>query len=217
MEENQSHVLNLNDMINEIMNECVHGEEDVYLEPQPETVANVEPEAQLEVEESTEEERATKRHRTVRHTEGIEIEGDKDFIFAKAQALWNKQMANKGFVSERGFGKLISSFAEIIEKKGWEFFCEHKVASFSALAREFYANMVGMREDSVYVRGVWVNFEHKRINEVFQLKELKHGSKFKKLVENIDHGKIIDLLTAGHGSGRRRRRTHTMLSTEDLS
>ena len=78
--------------------------------------------------------------------------------------------------------------------------------------------MVGMREDLVYVRGVWVPFGHQRINEVFQLKELKHGSKFKKLVEDPDHGKIINLLTTGQGkweTGRRRRRTHTMLSTED--
>ena len=75
----------------------------------------------------------------------------------------------------------------------------HKAPGFSALAREFYENMVGMKEDSVYVRGVWGNFGHKRINDVFQLKELKHGSKFKKLVENPDHGKIIDLLTVGQG------------------
>ena len=70
---------------------------------------------------------------------------------------------------------------------------------FSTLAREFYANMVGMREDTVFMRGVCVPFGHKRINEMFKLKELKHGSKFKKLVENPDHEKIIDLLTTGHG------------------
>ena len=34
---------------------------------------------------------------------------------------------------------------------------------------------------------------------MFKLKELKHGSKFKKLVENLDHEKIIDLLTVGQG------------------
>ena len=56
-------------MINEIMNEYSHGEEEVHLEPQPKTVANVEPEAQPEVEEPAEEERATKRQRIVRHTE----------------------------------------------------------------------------------------------------------------------------------------------------
>ena len=44
-------------------------------------------------------------------TEGMETEGDKDFISVEAQALWNKQMADKGFVSERVFGKLISLFA----------------------------------------------------------------------------------------------------------
>ena len=32
---------------------------------------------------------------------------------------------------------------------------------------------------------------------MFKLKELKHGSKFKKLVEKPDHKKIIDLLTTG--------------------
>ena len=37
-------------------------------------------------------------------------------------------MADKGFISERGFGKPISTFAEIIEKKGWEFFYAHKVS-----------------------------------------------------------------------------------------
>ena len=59
--------------------------------------------------------------------------------------------------------------------------------------------MVGMREDSVYVRGVWVPFGHKRINEMLKLKELKHDYKLKKLVENPDHEKIIDFLTAGQG------------------
>ena len=34
---------------------------------------------------------------------------------------------------------------------------------------------------------------------MFKLKELKHGSKFKKLVENPNHEKIIDLLTGGQG------------------
>ena len=102
----------------------------------------------------------------MRHTEGIETKGDKDYISAEAQALCNKKMANKGFVSKRGFGKLTSPFAEIIERKGWEFFCTHKALGFSTLVREFYANMVGMREDSVYIRGVGVNFGHKRINEV---------------------------------------------------
>ena len=34
---------------------------------------------------------------------------------------------------------------------------------------------------------------------MFKLKELKYSSKFKKLVENPNHEKIIDLLTVGQG------------------
>ena len=134
----------------------------------------------------------------MRHNEEAESEGDKDFVSAEAHALWNKLFADKGFISERGFGKLISPFLEIIEKKYWDFFCKHKAPGFAALAREFYSNMVEM-EDSIYVRGVWVPFGHKRINEAFQLKELKHGSKFRNLVEKPDHEKIINLLTIGQG------------------
>ena len=108
-------------------------------------------------------------------------------------------MFDKNFVGERGFGKLIPPFSEVIEKKGWGFFCEHKALGFSALSKEFYANMVGMKEDSVYVRGVWVPFGHRRINEMFKLRELKHGSKYKKMVENPKYEKILNLLTAGKG------------------
>ena len=63
--------------------------------------------------------------------------------------MWNKE-----FICERGFGKVISPFSEVIEKRGWAFFCENKAPGFSALPREFYENMVGMKEDSVFVRGV---------------------------------------------------------------
>ena len=103
----------------------------------------------------------------MRHNEEVELEGDKDIVSTEAHALWNKLFVDKGFISERGFGKLISPFSKIIEKKGWDFFYKHKAPGFAALAREFYLNMVEMKEDSVYVRGVWVPFRHERINEVF--------------------------------------------------
>ena len=108
-------------------------------------------------------------------------------------------MFDDEFVCERGFGKLISPFSEVIEKRGWGFFCEHKAPGFSALAREFYANMVGMKEDSIYVRGVWVPFRDIRINEMFKLRDFKHGSKYKKLVENPNYEKILNRLTGGEG------------------
>ena len=81
----------------------------------------------------------------MRHIEENETKGIKDFISTEAQALWKNQMVDKSFTSKRVFRKLISPFVEIIEKKGWEFFYAHKAPGFSAMAREFYANMVGIK------------------------------------------------------------------------
>ena len=60
--------------------------------------------------------------------------------------------------------------------------------------------MVEIRDDdTVFMRGVWVSFGHKRISESFKLKDLKHGSKFKKMVDNPNYDKILNLLTARQG------------------
>ena len=176
MVDNQNPVSDLNRIINELMSEHCQGVEEVHLKPQSETVTNAEPETHPVVEEPAEEERVAKRQKIVRRTEEEETESDKDFVSTEAKDLWNRLLVDKGFVSEKGFGKLISPFYEIIEKRGWECLCAHTAPGFSAMAREFYANMVGMREDLVYMRGIWVPFGHKRINEMFKLKELKNGN-----------------------------------------
>ena len=123
MADNQNPVSDLNRIINELMSEHCQGVEEVHLKPQSKTVTNVEPETQPAVEEPVEEERAAKRQKTMRRTEEEETGSDKDFVYVEAKDLWNRLLADKGFVSERGFGKLISPFSEIIEKRGWECFC----------------------------------------------------------------------------------------------
>ena len=110
-------------MINEIMCEYVHVEEEVHLEPQPEKITNVELETQPEEEEQAVKERTTKRKRTTGHEKKGETKEEKDFVSTEARGLWNRQLADKGFVGERGFGKLISPFVELIENRGWELFC----------------------------------------------------------------------------------------------
>ena len=64
------------------------------------------------MEEPVEKERVAKRQRVVEQTEEEEgeAEEDKDFVSAKAKDIWTKVLADKGFVSERGLGKLISPF-----------------------------------------------------------------------------------------------------------
>ena len=118
MDANQQDTLNLNGIIKEIMREYVQGEEEVHLEPQPEEMTNVEPETQPKEEEQTVEERATKRKRTVEQEKKEEKEEEEDFVSVEARSLWNKQLAEKGFIGERDFWKPISPFVELIEKRG---------------------------------------------------------------------------------------------------
>ena len=88
----------------------------------------------------------------MRHNEEAESEGDKDFVSAML-LLYGTNYLLIRFHQRKGFGKLIPPFLEIIKKKGWDFFSKHKAPSFTALTREFYSNMVEMKEDSVYIRG----------------------------------------------------------------
>ena len=67
------------------------------------------------------------------------------------------------------------------------------------MVKEFYTNMVGMKDKMVYIRGRWINFKREQIDQAYNLNERKNGSKFKKLVKEPDFQKIIDLLTDGKG------------------
>ena len=108
-------------------------------------------------------------------------------------------MQQRDFIGERGFSKLISPFQEVIESKGWHLFYEHKTPRFVDVVKEFYANMVGMKDKTVYVRGKWISFNREQIDQTYNLLEMKNGSEFKKLVKEPDFQTIVDLLTSGKG------------------
>ena len=59
--------------------------------------------------------------------------------------------------------------------------------------------MIDMKEDAMYVRGIWVPMGNERINEVLQIRDPKNGYKYKKLIREPNHEKIVDFLTSGKG------------------
>ena len=59
--------------------------------------------------------------------------------------------------------------------------------------------MLDMKEDAVHVRGLRVPMGHEKINEVLQIRDPKNGSKYKKLIREPNHEKIMDFLTGGKG------------------
>ena len=67
------------------------------------------------------------------------------------------------------------------------------------MVKEFYLNMVGLKEKTMYVRGRWISFSREKFNQTFNLNERKNGLKFKRLVKELDFQKIVDLLKNGKG------------------
>ena len=149
-----------------------------------------------ELEQTVEESR--KRKRGNEEAESSEQKAS-DWVLDLAYVTWKDKLQYRDFIGERGFNKWISPFTEIIEGKGCQLFCEHKSPGFVDVVKEFYANMVGMKDKVVYVRGKWISFDRKQIDQTYNLQERKNGSKFKRLVEAPDFQKIVDLLTDGKG------------------
>ena len=100
-----------------------------------------------------------------------------------AYVAWRDKLQDIDFIGERGFNKWISPFQEVIESKEWHLFCEHKAPGFVDVVKEFYANMVGMKDKTVYARGKWISFNKEQIDQTYNLYDMKNGSKFKKLVK----------------------------------
>ena len=74
-------------------------------------------------------------------------------------------------------------FKELIEQRGWGKFCKHQNFGYAAVVREFYSNLVRRKENSVFVRGVWVPYGAETINAMYGMEGQKHGSKYKKIAD----------------------------------
>ena len=169
----------------------VQTEEEIRQEEQLEAVPTEAPEARAVSEERTDK------------GKGKAIEEEiEDFVSEEAYSNWKKHYANKGFIAERRFKNPITPFKEMIEQRGWKTLCTHQRSGYTALVKDFYSNLVGRKDNTVYVRGVWVPYGAQAINEAYGMAEHKHGSKFKKLLENPDFKKIAKKLTDGRAQLR---------------
>ena len=159
-------------------------------------------------------EESRKRKRENEEVENNE-QKDGDWVSYMAYIAWRDKLQHRDFIGERGFNKWVSPFQELVESKGWHLLCEHKAHGFVDVVKEFYANMVGMKDKVVYFRGKWIPFGRQQIDQTYNLRERKNGSKFKRLVETPDYQKIVDLLTGGKGKWMPPRRTHTSPSPKE--
>ena len=176
------------------MEEHAQPEEEVHLEPTGEVhLETTEEDRTSEQPEVQPVERQQKRKGKERRQE----EEEDEFVSEEAHSLWKKHYAGKGFIGERGFSQLISPFKELIEQRGWGKFCKHYKTGYVAIVREFYSNLVRRKDNSVFVRGVWVPYGAETINAIYGMEGQKHGSKYKRLTDKPNREKIARRLTDG--------------------
>ena len=172
--------------LEEIIEEHVQLEEEKRQEEPIEKMPTEAPEAPTVSEERTNKGKGKVREEEV-----------EDFVLEEAYSNWKKHYAKKGFVDERRFRNPTTPFKEMIEQRCWEALCAHQKSGYAAVVREFYSNLVGRKDNTVFVRGVWVPYGAKAINEAYRMAGHKHGFKFKKLLENPNRKKIAQKLTDG--------------------
>ena len=181
------------------MEENTQPEGEVRQEPTRENLPSEQPEVQT-----------VSKQQARKGKEKEQEEEEDEFVSEEAFSIWKKHYAGKGFFGERGFSKPISHFKEMIEQRGWGNFCKHQRSGYAAVVREFYSNLVGRKDNAVYVRGVWVPYGAEAINKVYGMEGQRHGSKFKKLLANLNREKIARKLTDAKvkwGQGRGEKKT----------
>ena len=175
--------------LGEIMEEYTQPEGEVHLEPSRENRPSEQPEVQ-----------PVSKQQRKRGKEKQQEEEEDEFVSEEYFSIWKKYYAGKGFVRVK----------EMIEQRGWGNFCKHQRSGYAAVVREFYSNLVGRKDNSVYVRGVWVPYGAETINEMYGMEGQKHGSKYKKIIDNPNREKIARKLTDGKvkwGQGRGEQKT----------
>ena len=78
--------------------------------------------------------------------------------------------------------------------------------------------MVEEKGNKVYVKGKLIDFSKETINELFNLKVQKDGSKFKRLLKGQEYQKIVDLLTTGKGKWKEtKKKLYESITIGDLT
>ena len=62
-------------------------------------------------------------------------ERSRNLISEKAVALMEGSLKDRGFIIERGFKKVITPFAEMLEKRGWQSLGEHREPGCASLVK----------------------------------------------------------------------------------
>ena len=103
---------------------------------------------------------------------------------------------NRSFIKAKGFHHPEDFFLKTIVNKGWRALCQPPTPAATMVVQEFYANLASNMNKKVRVRGVWVDFCAKSINEYYNLEPMDSRA-FDSLHAAPNYLEILRVLTNG--------------------
>ena len=93
------------------------------------------------------------------------------FISREAERIYHESFCIRSFIPEWGFPTLTAFFNFTIQTQGWQTLCAPPTLEVASVVREFYFNLPFRVDTIVYVRGQWVDFGARTINQIYQLRD----------------------------------------------
>ena len=116
------------------------------------------------------------------------------FISREAERLYHKSLCIRPFVTERDFPTSNTFFKVAIQTRGWQTLCAPPTPRVALVVREFHSNLGFRVGTTVFVRGRWVDFEARAINQIYQLWE-DDSEEYQLLFVATDFESLIQELT----------------------
>lgn len=115
------------------------------------------------------------------------------FILGAAKARFTCLISNKKVVRERALNwkddQGDSEIKDLVQALEWQKFCDSPREANLPLVKEFYANMKGMKQGKVFVRGIWITFDGEEINFVIGCPNHKDDEFVKMMIEEVNIAK----------------------------
>ena len=89
------------------------------------------------------------------------------FISREAEWLYYESLCIRSFVPKRGFPSSNVFFNFTIQTRGWQTLCAPPTPEVASVVRKFYFNLPFRVGTTVFVRGRWVDFGARAINQFY--------------------------------------------------
>ena len=116
------------------------------------------------------------------------------FVSEEAQSRYHESVVKRIPIAERGLcvsGVSWPAIQNNIYARKWDEFCKQPKAAVVPIVREFYANAPEHNNRKVFVRGKWVSFSGRAINQFFKTPDIDKDDYNAFIAKPIDYQELL--------------------------